>query len=271
MKKVNIQQIAYKAEKSLKKNSPTILSCVAAVGVVASTVLAVKATPKALRAIENATDEKGEELTKLETIKVTAQLYIPTAITCVSTIVCILGANALNRKQQASLISAYALLDDTFKKYRKAAVDVYGEDADSKIKAETAKLTYVSCDGYSIYNPDMDFESEQLLFYDFFGQRYFNATLAAVINAQYHLNRNLYLRGYASLNEFYDFIGIDSVENGDEMGWNMDHLMTGGLLWLDFENKHTKMEDGMECCIIAPFVDPLPFSVIEDEINTQFA
>lgn len=251
MKKVNIQQIAYKAEKSLKKNSPTILSCVAAVGVVASTVLAVKATPKALRAIENATDEKGEELTKLETVKVTAQLYIPTAITCVSTIVCILGANALNRKQQASLISAYALLDDTFKKYRKAAVDVYGEDADAKIKAEMANDSYISCDGWHIYNPDYDKDSEKLLFYDFYSQRFFNATYGQVVNAEYHINRNLQLRGDVSVNEFYEFLGIDSIDGGDNIGWRMDDLIEGGLIWLDFDNRFTKMEGGMECYIIS--------------------
>lgn len=268
MKKVNIQQIAHKAEKNLKKNSPTILSCVAAVGVVASTVLAIKATPKALRAIENATDEKGEELTKLETFKVTAQLYIPTAITCVSTIVCILGANALNKKQQASLISAYALLDDTFKKYRKAAISVYGDDADNKIKAQMAEQVWICPNGYNVYDPDMDLESEKFLFYDFISQRYFNATLPSVINAQYHLNRNLQLRGYASINEFYSFIGIPPIEDGDDIGWNIDYMLIEiGSMWLDFDNKRTELEDGMECCIISPYIEPLPFSVIEEEMT----
>lgn len=233
-----------------------------------STILAVKATPKALKAIENAANEKGEELTKLEVVKTTAQTYIPTAITCLSTIVCILGANALSKKQQASLISAYALLDDTFKKYRKAAVNVYGENADSQIKAEMAKMVYVTQDGYSLYEPDMDFDSEKLLFHDFVSHRYFNATLPAVLNAQYHLNRNLQLRGYVTLNEFYSFIGIDPVENGDDIGWNMDYILIEmGMLWLDFENKYMKLEDGMECCIISPFIAPLPFDVMENEFD----
>lgn len=266
MSKFNLQRTIHKVESCLKKNSPTLLSGVAVMGVVASTVMAVKATPKALEIINNATDKKGEELTKFEIVRATASIYIPTAVTCVSTIVCILGANALNKKQQASLISAYALLEDSFKKYRNAAIDVYGDDADSKIKAEMAKTIYISHDGYSVYNPDMDFESERLLFYDFYAQRYFNATLASVVNAQYHLNRNLILRGYVTINEFYEFLGIDTIENGDDVGWNMDYLMTGGLLWLDFENRHTKLEDDMECCIISPFIDPLPFTVIEEEM-----
>lgn len=262
----SFEELVWKSKRCLKKHSPTILSSIAAVGVVTSTVTAIKATPKAIALLKTAEDEKQSELTKIEIVRAAAPAYIPTAIACVSTIICIFGANVLNKKQQASLISTYALLDDTFKKYRKAAINIYGNDADTNIKAEMAKMAYVSCDGYSIYNPDMDFDSEQLLFYDFFAQRYFNTTLAAVINAQYHLNRNLMLRGYVTLNEFYDFLGIEQIKDGDDLGWNMDYLMTGGYLWLDFKNEHVKMEDGMECCIISPFVDPMPFSVIDEEM-----
>lgn len=251
----------------LKKHSPIILSGIASVGVMISTVMAVKATPKAMLLLEAATNEKNNKLSTMEVIQVAAPVYIPTALTCLATIACILGANALNRKQQVSLISAYALLDDSFKKYRKAATNIYGDDADAKIKAETAKMTHVSYDGYSLYDPDMDFENEKMLFYDFYAQRYFNATLAAVVNAQYHLNRNLILRGYVTVNEFYEFLGIDVIDNGDDVGWDMEYLMTGGLLWLDFENTYTKLEDDMECCIISPFADPLPFSTMEKEMS----
>ena len=42
----------------LKRNASTILTCVGAVGVVATSVMAVKATPKALILLEKA---KGED------------------------------------------------------------------------------------------------------------------------------------------------------------------------------------------------------------------
>ena len=57
-----------KSQVFLKRNSATILTCVGAAGVIATTVTAVKATPKAMRLIEEAKVEKGEDLTKLETI-----------------------------------------------------------------------------------------------------------------------------------------------------------------------------------------------------------
>lgn len=173
----------------------------------------------------------------------------------VSTIVCIFGANVLSRKNQASLISAYALLDESYKKYQKAAVQVYGEDADSKIKAEAAKETYITEDGRSLYEPDLD-ESEKFLFYDYYSSRYFTSSIPAVINAQYHINRNLALKGEVTLNEFYEFLGLEEMEGGDEVGWNIDDLITGGILWLDFENRYTELDDGLRCCIISFMYDP---------------
>lgn len=263
MKNINWKKILYKTEVGLKKHSPAILSGIAVIGVVASTVTAVQATPKAIALLENMESEKGEELSKSEIIQTVMAVYIPTAIICISTIACILGANALNKKQQASLVSAYGLLNESFKKYITAANNIYGEDADKKIKSEMAKMTYISCDGYSIYSPDMDLESDNVLFYDFYSQRYFNTTVSAVLNAQYHLNRNLVLRGEVSVNEFYKFLGISTIEGGDDIGWNMDYLMIGGLLWLDFENEYTKLEDGMECCIVSACIDPIPFSMMD--------
>lgn len=262
-----IGQLLWQTKKYLKRYSPTILSSMASVGVIASTIMAAKETPKFLDFLEETTNEKEEEISKTDVIRAMASAYMPTAIVCLSTVICIFGANALNKKQQALLTSAYIMLEDSFRKYRTAAINVYGEDADSKIKAETAEVTYVHHDGYSIYDPGMDIENEQLLFYDIYTKRYFNATLLSVINAQYHLNRNLTLRGYVTINEFYNFIGIAGIENGDDIGWNMDYLMTGGLMWLDFDNLYTKMEDGMECCIITPLVNPKPFSIIDEEMS----
>ena len=79
-----------------KRNASTILTCVGGVGVIATAVLAVKATPKAYERIEKAKKEKGEELTKFETVKAAAHSYIPTVAVGVGTLVCIFGANALN-------------------------------------------------------------------------------------------------------------------------------------------------------------------------------
>ena len=47
-----------KSQRFLSKNSATILTCVGAAGVIATTVTAVKATPKAIKLLEKAKEEK---------------------------------------------------------------------------------------------------------------------------------------------------------------------------------------------------------------------
>lgn len=247
----------------LKRSSPAILTCLGAIGVVATSVLAVKATPKAVDIIRarEGIDHEGNYYgpTKLEVVQLTWKCYIPAALVGLSTIACIFGANVLNKRNQASLASAYALLRESYQQYRKAANTVYGEDADSKIKVQIAKDAYVSADGYSVYSSDLDSESEKILCYDLFSQRYFTSTMAAVLNAQYHVNRNISLYGYASINEFYDFLGIDKIDQGDDIGWDYDGLVEDGIIWLDFENSNTELDDGLRCCVISSLIEPYEF------------
>ena len=110
-----------KIGRSLKKASPTILTCIGAAGVVATAVLAVKATPKAdsLIKADSRRNHDGDPYaaTKLEAVKSCWKCYIPAAATGVATIICIFGANTLNKKQQASLASAYALVNRSYSDY----------------------------------------------------------------------------------------------------------------------------------------------------------
>lgn len=123
----------------LKRHSSTILTTIGAIGVVATAVIAVKDTLKALRILDEAEQEKGEELTVKEKIVTAGPVYIPAIAVGVSTIACIFGANTLNKRNQAALMSAYALLDQSYKDYKRKVSDIYGKDADKKIIEEVAK------------------------------------------------------------------------------------------------------------------------------------
>ena len=102
-----------------KCKTATVLTFIGAAGVVATAVTTAKQTPKALRLLKEASDEKGEELTFAE--KATAMLpaYLPAIVTGSATILCLFGANILNKRRQASLVSAYGLLDQRFKDYQR--------------------------------------------------------------------------------------------------------------------------------------------------------
>lgn len=238
----------------LKKNASTILTCAGGVGLVATAVMAVKATPKAQALIENATVEKGEDLTKLEVAVVAGPAYIPTVITGAATLACIFGANALNKRQQASLMSAYALLDKSFREYKDKVKEMLGAESHQEIISEIAK------DKYKAEEDPIKPSEDTRLFYDEYSGRYFEAADLTVQRAEYNLNRNMVQRGYAQLNEFYVDLGLEPIDGGWELGWSPGQTLEYAWQeWVDFNHFHgTIDEDGLEYCIISFFVEPQP-------------
>lgn len=233
----------------LNRNASTILTCVGAVGVVATAVLAVKATPKALERIEEAKDEKGDDLTKLEVVQVAAPVYIPSVLVGVSTVACIFGANVLDKRQQAALVSAYALLDNTYKEHKKKVEELYGEDANDRVREEIAKDKYEE----SNVVPNKGKE----LFYDEFSGRYFESTIENVLAAEYELNRLIARDCCVFLNEFYELLGIETTDYGDYLGWSSFEIVeTQWYCWVEFEHTKTVIDDDLECTIISMYMEP---------------
>ena len=221
----------------LKKHSSTILTVVSAAGVVGTTVLAVKATPKALSLLDEAKEEKGGDLTVVETVKAAWKPYIPAAITGVSTIACIFGINYLNTKRQASLMSAYALLDSSYREFIEKTKELT-EGKDINVKHEIVK---------SKFDEDMPLNEEKTLFFDWQSMRYFESTFEELKRAEYIFNQNLTMSGFACLNEFYDILGLPRVEQGYQLGWSTitnDDIY--GYDSLEFEYEKTTLDDGTE-------------------------
>lgn len=156
-----------------QNNASNILTGFGVIGVIGTAVLAASATPKVVRLLENTEYEKGEPLTKIEKVKLAAPAYIPAAITGMATISCIVGANVLNHKQQASLISAYALLDRSYKDYRRKVREIYGDEADIEIRKEIAHDDFEEA--------QFDINEEQILFYDEYHRRYFESAAEKAI------------------------------------------------------------------------------------------
>lgn len=246
-----MEAILRSSKKFLERNGSTILTCIGGVGVVATTVAAVKATPKAVKLLEQAEVEKEESLTIIEKIKIAGPGYIPTLLIGASTIACIFGANALNKRQQAYLLSAYALLDNSYKEYKKKVNALYGEDADNNVRDEMARDEYKES--------DIEFEDDKLLFYDEYRREYFNATMEDVLNAEYTLNRDFSYHGYATLNEFYDLLKLPRTDYGEVLGWSawMVHE-SQWYSWIEFNHRKVELEDGMECYIIEILTEPIP-------------
>lgn len=254
-----------KAERFLKKSSPTILTCIGAVGVVATAVLAAKATPKAIRLVhaESRINHDGDPnaYTKKEAVMSCWKCYVPAVVVGGSTIVCIFGANALNRRQQAALASAYGLVNQAYQDYKRKVKENFGEEAHRDIMRQIAAEHSNNLAPYAptlCGSSSLEFEGadeEERLFYDAHGERYFHATFAQVLQAEYHLNRNYTLRGNACVNEFYELLGISTLPGGDEVGWWVDD--DSETYWIDFNHTRVELEDGLECWIIEPCSDPM--------------
>ena len=155
----------------------------------------------------------------------------------------------LNKHQQASMASAYALLDASFKEYKKKFVELHGEDALKNVQAEIAKDKYAES--------ELKPEDGMQLFYDEFSGRYFESTIENVLRAEYNINRDLEMQEWAILNDFYDYLGLVPLEGGDRLGWSKDGNQSEyWQTWIDFKNDKITLDDGLEVTIITMFCEP---------------
>lgn len=235
------------SKRFFKRNASTLLTIAGASGVIGTAVMAAKDTPKALKLLEDAKNEKGEELTNIEKIKAAAPAYIPTAITVASTIACVFSANIFSKRSQAALLSAYTLLDSTYKEYRKKTKELYGEESDKNISSEIVKDKY-NC---------QEIDDGKQLFFDYYSMRYFESTMADVLKAEMEVNRLLQERMYVDINTFYDLLDLDPIDLNDEIGWSIEAgVVWQGYSWIAFEHEIVEVDGGMECCIITMNTDP---------------
>lgn len=245
-----MNNLLLKSQKFVKRNSATLLTVTGAAGVVATTVTAVKATPKAMLLLETAKVEKGEELTKVEKIKIAGPAYIPSVVLGVSTIACIFGANVLNKRAQASIMSAYALVDSSYKDYKAKVGELYGEEANNNVKAEIAKDKYED-------EPVQLVEDDTRLFYDDYSGRYFEAKPVTVQRAEYELNRTLMMDDGVTLNEWYELLDLEPLEHGNRFGWSTcENSAAYWQTWIDFHHQTVTMDDGLECTIVSFMQEP---------------
>lgn len=156
--KNNITRTFYKVGFQLKKHSPAILVGAGVVGVVASTVLACRATLKAGAVIEEHnkqvdvihncmetgqcptgeyTDKDGKKdltIAYTQTGFKFVKLYGPAVLLGTASVVSILASHRILNQRNAALASAYAIVDTGFKNYRKNVKERFGDRVDYELK-----------------------------------------------------------------------------------------------------------------------------------------
>lgn len=227
------------------KHAPELLMGFGIAGMLTTVVMAVKTTPKAVRMLERektdrlknnigddneniaglikVSDDKIQEhghyrLPIKDTVKITWKLYAPSAILGAASVACLIGANSVSMKRNAALATAYALSETAIRDYRQKVVESVGNKKEDLIHTSAVQEKLDA-------NPVSDSEviitdAGTTLCYDVLSGRYFQSDKSKIDRAVNELNRMIVGDDYASLNDFYDLLGIDQTGIGSMLGWN---------------------------------------------------
>lgn len=215
-----------------QKRSPEILFGIGIGGMFVSTILAVRATPKALKKIDEAKKANGGEVSKTEAVKAAWTCYVPTAGTMIFSVTCLVGSNSIHRRRLAAAATAYSITDTAFRTYRDKAIDIIGEKKEKTIREAAAaekvpddienRVVYVSSKGTTRC-------------FDVLTNQQFDSDMETIRSAVNNLNERLLYEHFLTLNDFYDELRIPLVDDrlGNELGWHIDD----GLLEVTFTSK----------------------------------
>ena len=208
-----------------KQNSPAILSGIAVAGVIGTAVLAVRATPKAIKRLKDKEEEGNPAILKTEVIEATWSFYVPAALTGAATIACIIGATKIGAKRNAALLAAYTLVDQGFREYREHVLEEVGETKEQKIR-DKIMTDRMEKDPYKDNQVIMLAGGDHLCFESISG-RYFRSDIELIRRAENEFNQIMLTGsvGHSSLNDWWDLLGLEPTALGDELGWSIDHLL----------------------------------------------
>lgn len=254
--KLNLSKVAKNMQHTLGKYSPQILTGIGVAGMITTVVLAVKATPKALELIEDKKEElDAGKLTVVDTVKTAWKPYVPAVVTGVLSTVCIIGGNAVGTRRTAALAAAYKISETALHEYKDAVVETIGEEKAKEVKEKVAQN---KLDKNPVVEKQIIVTNKgTFLCYDSLSGRYFQSDIETIRKAQNDINDYLFSEDYASLNMFYDFLGLEHTRLGAELGWKID----SGTLQIEFDStlasdKSQGIAPGTPCLVLDYNVAP---------------
>ena len=232
----------------ISENSPIILTGLAITGTITTTILGVKATPKALQLIECEGDRLGYLPTNKDILRVTWRVYIPTIAMATATVCCIIGANQISMRRNAALAGLYAITDTAFKEYQSKIVETIGKNKELSVRDE------ISADRIKA-NPPVSSEiiitgNGDVLCYDTLSGRYFKSSVEQIRRVVNELNKNLMSEMFIGLNELYFELGLSGTELGRSLGWDIEK----GLIEISFSTQLS--EEQVPCLVLNYAVIP---------------
>lgn len=220
----------------IKKHSPTILSALGAAGVVGTAVSSVIAYKRFDEEIEN---QNGDLSVKDKLLIAAPYAALPAGL-CIGTISCIFGANSINKKRQASMASAYALLSTAFQRIERDGLDYM----EGKIPIEMFE------------NHD---ETGEMLYFDEFSGSYFEMRPEDFEKVKNTLNEMLASYDHVPIEEYYKMLKIHISDSQaiQSLGWDASNLYAQyGKIWIEFDEEDVLIEDDLECRVVSIVTQP---------------
>ena len=270
----SVSRSLHKVGFKFKKHSPEILIVTGVVGIIASTVMACKATTKVNDIVDETKEtidtihdsvgkglhtSDGEEYTQEVANKDLAIVYVQTGLKFVklygpsvalgiASIGCIVGSNHILRKRNVALAAALTAMETSFKEYRGRLIDRFGKDLDRElrfgIKAKEVEEKTVDENGkettvtktVEVVDPNAVHSIYSVVFCEGNSGWTRNAELNKVflIQQQNYANDKLRLNGILTLNEVYDMIGAPRTAYGQIAGWVYTEDSSIGDNFVDF-------------------------------------
>ena len=243
----DLKQLFRLSENFIMKNSPTIMTALGASGLIATAVLASKATLHAESIIDRASSYENPPETNVDKFKLVWKEYIPTVIVGSLSVACIISSNSVNLRRNAALASVYTLTERTLTDYKEEVKNLLGDAKATEIKDRIAEKRLKE-DPVTSHEVLLTGKGEMLC-YDSLTGRYFNSDVESLRHAQNELNAELYRNTWASLNDFYTMVGLPETRLGESLGWVADNMVE-----LDFSSKLA--EDGTPCLVMDYRVEP---------------
>jgi hypothetical protein len=239
------------------KKAPSILTGLGIGFGFASTILAVGATPKALTLIKEKKEETGEEkLSVIDTVKTAGTCYIPSAITAICGVCCIVSANKKHIKRNAVLATAYSVAEHDLREYRCKVVETLGEKKEKDIRGKIVKdhTNENPPTAENILTPN----GGKTLCYDNWSGRYFMSDMETLRRCENDLNARILKDQFVPLNDLYDMLHLDNVKLGEDFGWNYDGLHDE-LIRFDY---FSQLDANGNPCLVLDF-DAEPYDIYQ--------
>ena len=224
MTKPNLPKVVKTVQTGLRKYQPEILTGIGIGGMITTTIMAVKATPKALDCMAEVKEKHANEsdrkaFCKDVLVKV-APIYIPAAIIGGLSISCLIGASSVNYKRNAALATAYTLSETALKEYQDKVVETIGEKKEEAVRASIAKDRVDNAP--AVEREIVITGNGSTRCFDPISARYFESDIETIRRSINELNRRMLIDDYISLNDFYHEIGLEGTEIGEDIGWRVD-------------------------------------------------